>query len=232
MAAVRWPRPGATCGTWRKTLSTNRCGSTSSRRPTPARRRLPGRRPAVILEPDGLARLSSAPWCAEEGGGLTGTPEDFGLVDARFREIDFAIDRLSRNPRTAVYIDAGHSAWRPPNDDDAGSGEPQGQLGMASRLLKGGIHNASSCSDAEIAAAPSDPSKLTHFVLDTSRNGKGHWTPPFLWVKRPGESDGRCTRGTAGPEDPEYGSVDPPAGQWWADYALGLAQRASPPLAH
>jgi endoglucanase len=52
----------------------------------------------------------------------------------------------------------------------------------------------------------------------------------FLWVKRPGESDGQCTRGTAGPEDPVYGAVDPPAGQWWAEYAHGLAQRANPPL--
>ncbi|MBF6055459.1 endoglucanase [Streptomyces eurocidicus] len=32
----------------------------------------------------------------------------------------------------------------------------------------------------------------------------------FLWIKRPGESDGAC-RGA------------PPAGRWWADYALGLA---------
>jgi len=52
----------------------------------------------------------------------------------------------------------------------------------------------------------------------------------FLWVKRPGESDGQCTRGTAGPADPVYGAVDPAAGAWWADYALGLAQRAQHPL--
>ncbi|MBF6047505.1 hypothetical protein GO001_20070 [Streptomyces sp. NRRL B-1677] len=36
----------------------------------------------------------------------------------------------------------------------------------------------------------------------------------FLWVKRPGESDGAC-RGA------------PPAGRWWAEYALDLA-RATP----
>jgi endoglucanase len=78
-------------------------------------------------------------------------------------------------------------------------------------------------------------------VIDTSRNGRGpyrnRWcnppgrglgTPPttetghplvdaFLWVKTPGESDGDC--GEA-----------PPAGQWWPRYALGLAQRANPPL--
>jgi endoglucanase len=103
-----------------------------------------------------------------------------------------------------------------------------------------------------------------HFVIDTSRNGWGPWTPPaypdpqdwcnppgrgvglrptadtgvplldaFLWVKIPGESDGECTRGL-GPAgttvDPEWGQVDPPAGQWFPAQALQLAQLANPPL--
>jgi Cellobiohydrolase A (1,4-beta-cellobiosidase A) len=78
-----------------------------------------------------------------------------------------------------------------------------------------------------------------HFVIDTSRNGLGatadsQWCNPdgralgtaattttgnslvdaFLWLKRPGESDGTCNGG-------------PNAGGWWADYALGLAQRSA-----
>ena len=78
-----------------------------------------------------------------------------------------------------------------------------------------------------------------HFVIDTARNGLGpnpddQWCNPpgralgekpsgstldplvdaYLWIKPPGESDGSCNGG-------------PPAGQWWADYALGLAQRAA-----
>ncbi|MFC6063166.1 glycoside hydrolase family 6 protein [Streptomyces ochraceiscleroticus] len=35
----------------------------------------------------------------------------------------------------------------------------------------------------------------------------------YLWIKRPGESDGTCRGG-------------PPAGQWWTDYALSLARAA------
>jgi endoglucanase len=257
------------------------------------------RRAVVILEPDGLALLSSEPWCGEGGGGSTGQPEDLALVDERFREINYGIAALHRQPHTAVYIDSGHSAWQQINDYDAGYGVPNQQLGMASRLLAGGVAKAdgfflnvsnyrsdaeladygtrlskclafrmrtgaAACTDADIAAEPNDPRRLTHYVVDTSRNGQGPWTPPTgvypdaqdwcnppgrglgirpttetgdplidarLWVKRPGESDGSCTRGTAGPQDPEYGIVDPAAGAWWADYALGLAQRANPPLA-
>ncbi|MYR13850.1 endoglucanase, partial [Streptomyces sp. SID724] len=36
----------------------------------------------------------------------------------------------------------------------------------------------------------------------------------YLWIKRPGDSDGTCRGG-------------PPAGDWWPEYALGLARRAA-----
>lgn len=234
-----------------------------------------GKREAVVIvEPDGLALLSSEPWCGEGGGGFTGTPENLELVEERFREINYAVDRFTSLKRTVAYIDAGHSAWQPLEDYDAGFGEPRMQLGMTNRLKRGGIAKADgfflNVSNYRTMADLIDyGTRLSatvdnaHFVLDTSRNGQGHWTPPagvysdpqdwcnppgrglgirpttrtgnrlidaFLWVKRPGESDGQCTRGTAGPEDPEYGQVDPPAGAWWPEYALGLAQRANPPL--
>jgi endoglucanase len=105
---------------------------------------------------------------------------------------------------------------------------------------------------------------LKHFVIDTSRNGRGPWTPTtsypdaqdwcnppdrglgvrptadtgialldaYLWIKIPGESDGECTRGLGptGTIDPEWGLVDPGAGQWFPEMALQLAQNANPPL--
>jgi endoglucanase len=54
----------------------------------------------------------------------------------------------------------------------------------------------------------------------------------LLWVKIPGESDGECTRGLGptGTEDPEWGQVDPAAGQWFPDMALQLARNAVPGL--
>jgi len=105
-----------------------------------------------------------------------------------------------------------------------------------------------------------DPDAQAHFVIDTSRNGVGPWTPTevypdpqvwcnppdrglglrpttdtgdalvdaYLWVKVPGESDGLCLRGTAGPEDPERDMVDPAAGQWFVEMADELIANAVP----
>ena len=55
----------------------------------------------------------------------------------------------------------------------------------------------------------------------------------YLWVKIPGESDGECTRGL-GPAgetiDPEWGRIDPAAGDWFPEMALDLAANAAPDL--
>ncbi len=52
----------------------------------------------------------------------------------------------------------------------------------------------------------------------------------YLWVKIPGASDGSCTRGSAGPEDPARGVVDPAAGAWFPDMALELVHNANPAI--
>ena len=52
----------------------------------------------------------------------------------------------------------------------------------------------------------------------------------YLWIKVPGESDGLCLRGTAGPLDPERGIVDPAAGQWFTQQARELVAFAMPAL--
>ena len=50
-------------------------------------------------------------------------------------------------------------------------------------------------------------------------------------MKIPGESDGECTRGL-GPAgetvDPEWGRIDPGAGEWFPEMALELATNAAP----
>ncbi|MEU8528419.1 glycoside hydrolase family 6 protein [Streptomyces sp. NPDC048629] len=51
-----------------------------------------------------------------------------------------------------------------------------------------------------------------------------------LWIKTPGESDGLCLRGTAGPLDPERRTADPAAGEWFPAQALELVRLAVPAL--
>ena len=56
----------------------------------------------------------------------------------------------------------------------------------------------------------------------------------YFWIKTPGESDGECTRGL-GPAgetiDPEWGLIDPAAGDWFPEQVLDLVTNANPALA-
>jgi endoglucanase len=174
-------------------------------------------RPAVIIvEPDAVAS---------------------GCV--KLDDVHDAVMRLSKLPNAAVYIDAGHSRWQPAKT-------------MARRLRKVAIAKTAGFAlnvsnfraTDEIAAYGTELSNRLggrRFVVDTSRNGQGpygtRWCNPpgrglgappttdtghplidaYLWIKIPGESDGQCRNA-------------PKAGRWWPRYALGLAQRANPPL--
>jgi endoglucanase len=176
-------------------------------------------RAAVVLEPDALALLD----CLSAADQQT-----------RLSLLRFAVRTLTSHPRTAVYLDAGHSGWIAADQ-------------MAQRLRAADVADARGFSlnvsnfdrtSVERSYGHDLVSRLggKHFVVDTSRNGlgsTGEWCNPagralgqrptartgdpavdaFLWIKRPGESDGTCNGG-------------PPAGQFWSDYAVGLAERA------
>lgn len=174
----------------------------------------------VIVEPDGLAALDCLP---------------IRLQDERYVLIREAVTTLKRGG-AAVYIDAGNANWRQPGE-------------MAGRLTKAGIEladgfalNVSNFHNLQVNLTYGERvSRLVggkHFVIDTSRNGRGaniekQWcnarnqalgraptvqtghplADAFLWVKTPGQSDGTCNGG-------------PRAGEWWADYALELSKAA------
>lgn len=184
------------------------------------------RRAAVILEPDALA-----------GMGCLST----GDRERRARLLGEAIGILKANAGTSVYLDAGHPRWISSSE-------------MAKRLIAANVAHANGFAlnvsnfiwNSENVTYGETLSALVggkHFVIDTSRNGQGpsatnEWCNPggrglgvkpttasghalvdaLLWIKRPGESDGSCNGG-------------PGAGQWWPDYAWGLAQRATTVLA-
>ncbi len=190
-----------------------------------------GDRPAVvILEPDGLTLTD----CLDERQ----TAERLALLA-------FAVATFEALPNTDVYIDAGHSSWLPAQeaarrltivgiDRAAGFALNTSNFQPTDDLIVFG----KAVSEAIGAKGG------THFVLDTSRNGNGPWladdpktwcNPPgralgeaptvetadplvdaYLWIKRPGESDGSC-RGS------------PDAGEWYPEYALGLVRNVDHP---
>ncbi|MFI6378040.1 glycoside hydrolase family 6 protein [Streptomyces sp. NPDC050658] len=186
-----------------------------------------GNRPAyVVVEPDAVAQEVAG--CARAD------------ASERYALLAHAVGRLKARPQVKVYLDAGNSGWIP------------GEHRLVAPLRKSGIAKADgfalNVSNYQTNAVSSAYGHrlvralggAKHFVVDSSRNGNGPYTgsglswcnppgralgtPPttrtgdpaidaYLWVKRPGESDGTCRGG-------------PRAGQWWPQYALGLASRA------
>ncbi|WP_300679420.1 glycoside hydrolase family 6 protein [Nocardioides sp.] len=171
--------------------------------------------PVVVLEPDALA---SAQACH--------------LVEQREQLLSAAIDLLA--PHASVYVDAGHSSWIAPET-------------MAQMLSVVGVERArgfavnvssygSDAAEQAYADAVRTTLPETHYVIDTSRNGRGgngDWCNPtgqalgvtpagtgddsgldaHLWIKPPGESDGTCHGG-------------PAAGTFWTERAVELATNA------
>ncbi|MET0163016.1 MAG: glycoside hydrolase family 6 protein, partial [Microbacteriaceae bacterium] len=168
---------------------------------------------AVIVEPDALAMLGD---CAGQGD--------------RTALLRDAVAALA-DAGLAVYLDAGHSDWVPAER-------------MAERLRAAGVDRARGfatnvsnfrATALETAYAERIRAALggtAHYVIDTSRNGRGaqgEWCNPagaalgdapravaggggldaLLWIKSPGQSDGTCNGG-------------PAAGQWWEAQALRL----------
>jgi|GEM_PF-227582 len=176
-------------------------------------------RALVVLEPDALALD-----CVGKG---------------RFALLRYATKQLAATGAW-VYIDAGHSNWLSPRElaarlEKAGVSRARGFATNVSNFNRTAAERKHG--DKVSAELKKRGVKLAHrhFVIDTSRNGRGPardaaWCNPpgrglgdlprmvnktrldaYLWVKRPGESDGACQGG-------------PDAGQWWQDYALELVK--------
>ena len=88
----------------------------------------------VLLEPDGLGVIpynidinGSQEWCRPDltGTGLT----EQAANEARYAQLNGAVDRLESQPNVSVYLDATHSGW-------LGVGD------AASRLAKAGVQRA------------------------------------------------------------------------------------------
>jgi endoglucanase len=179
-------------------------------------------RTAIIVEPDALAMADC----------LSGDQRQ-----ERFDLIRYAVDTLTRDPNAAVYVDAGHLRWH--SAEDMAARLNQAGVGHARGFSINTANFYSTGDEIGYGEAISGLTNGSHYVIDTSRNGAGpapdselNWcnpsgralgTPPttatggahadaYLWIKRPGESDGSCGKG------------DPPAGTFVSQYAIDMAR--------
>ena len=184
----------------------------------------------VILEPDSIPHL------LEDGC----TPQQYH--DERYELLNETVGKLKKLSNTKVYLDAGNPDWvRDPGGlveplNRAGIKQADGFALNVSNYQ-------TTKSNTEYGKQVSRMVGNKPFVIDTSRNGNGPikgaegdeeaWCNPsgraigeaptvktgeklvdaYLWIKRPGESDGECKGG-------------PKAGEWWPKYALDLVRNA------
>ncbi|MCX2971092.1 MULTISPECIES: glycoside hydrolase family 6 protein [Streptomyces] len=186
----------------------------------------------VVLEPDALAHLL-VPGCV---------PGEFH--EEQYTLLREAVESLSALPGTRVYLDAGNPQWVQDPGGMVEPLQRAG-IAQADGFSLNVSNYQTTEANVEYGTRLSSMVGGKHFVIDTSRNGNGPaegggdeeaWCNPpgralgtepttrtgeelvdaFLWVKRPGESDGTCKGG-------------PPAGEWHHSYALELARNATHP---
>ncbi|WP_232303700.1 glycoside hydrolase family 6 protein [Pseudofrankia sp. DC12] len=181
-------------------------------------------RAVVVLEPDSLAQLDQLT-AAQQA-------ERYGLLND-------AVDVYGRLPGTSVYLDGANCGWTQASViaerlKNAGVGRARGFAVNVANYYR----TTDEVTRGDVISALTGGA---HFVVDTSRNGRGAvsgivnaWCNPpgrglgpapttdtgdpradaFLWIKTPGASDGTCGRG------------DPAAGQWWQAQAEELVRNA------
>jgi len=180
------------------------------------------RKAVVILEPDLLGLIEK---CTASNA-----------QSARYAMLREAVKTLKAYPKLVLYLDAGNPNWIPAPEmakrlQNAG-------LEYADGFSLNVSNYVGTAENLAYGKALSELTGGTHFVIDTSRNGNGApedkaWCNPpgralgvrptantgeplcdaFLWLKRPGESDGTCNGG-------------PRAGDFWPVQALELAKGA------
>jgi len=188
---------------------------------------LRGHEALVVLEPDAIPQAVQ--------GCLDGRD-----ARERYALLAEAVGALRSSPGVHVYLDAGNPTWITDPGRIVPALRRSG-IERASGFSLNVANFETTADNVAYGLRLSALLGGAHFVVDTSRNGNGpaqkgagdrHWCNPagrslgdppttrtgialvdaYLWVKRPGESDGAC------------GSGAPAAGQWWPDYALELAR--------
>lgn len=180
----------------------------------------------VIVEPDALGHFQE---CLSES-----------QKSDRMMLIADAVKVLRQGANTAVYLDAGHARWV--EAADMAERLKKAGIEYANGFALNVSNYVSTEENLEYGRRVSALVGDKHFVIDTSRNGAGPYeeattikdswcNPPgrkvgvspttatgeplchaYLWLKRPGESDGECGGG-------------PVAGAFWLERALQMASK-------
>uniref|UniRef100_K3WJD0 Apple domain-containing protein n=1 Tax=Globisporangium ultimum (strain ATCC 200006 / CBS 805.95 / DAOM BR144) TaxID=431595 RepID=K3WJD0_GLOUD len=178
-----------------------------------------------VLEPDAIGLLSGG-GCGEQAG---------------YREnLKTAIRVLSSNPNAEIYLDVGY--WTLQSTAGAVAGVVKTLVG-AGRVKGIALNTSNYRSNAEISSLcwnfqSAMGSNDYHCIVDTSRNfvassssewcnvktagigapptsNTGYWNLDyFMWIKVPGESDGKCNDGTHNSD----AMVGPDAGAFFAEH--------------
>ncbi|MGW4049201.1 glycoside hydrolase family 6 protein [Streptomyces sp. NPDC004779] len=185
------------------------------------------RRATVVLEPDAVMQMVDG--CVAEQ-----------LHAERYALLEEAVRRLKRQPGVTVYVDAGNPGWAAP--EKVAAPLRQAGIAAADGFAVNVSNFRTTEESVAYGRRLSALVDGKPFVVDTSRNGNGPYTegdpaenwcnppgralgvPPttltgdplvsaYVWIKRPGESDGECRGG-------------PRAGEWFDAYALELARNA------
>jgi endoglucanase len=169
-------------------------------------------------------------------------PDATGLLtcSAHVRTLAYGVKRLSRLPRATVYIEAGASDWMSPRE----AARKLRALGVkrVRGFMLNATHQTTNRANVRHGLAISRLVGGKHFIINTSHNGNGPlyrgghtiWCNPsnaaagtrpttntgnpkvdaFLWVERPGYSNGPCGGGPA------------KVGAWWEARAIQMVSRA------
>jgi endoglucanase len=175
-------------------------------------------KPIIIYEPDALPHTT-----------LMDTKDS----DFRINLIKEGLETITEESDAYVYVDIGHSNWLDPKD------AAELITRVSNDRVRGfsvNVSNYRSTKESmEWALKICEYNDNWHFVIDTSRNGNGphgnDWCNPpgrlvgerptcdtgeekcdaFLWIKIPGESDGK-------------GNGGPRAGKFWPEMATELVK--------
>jgi endoglucanase len=169
-------------------------------------------------------------------------PDSLGLMEcaAHVRSLAYSVKRLSKLPNATIYIEAGASDWISPSM--AASRLKAVGVRRVRGFMLNATHQTPTAANIKHGLAISRKVGGKHFIINTSHNGNGPlyrgghtiWCNPpnaaagalpttrtanrkvdaYLWVERPGFSNGACNGGPA------------KVGAWWERRAIQMVERA------